>query len=289
MKKFNMQGAQYKGEQNPVDVAERLSQKKLQTTSPTQVTMITLDKDSELPPALEPLRGMIEKINPDSPVTMPEKQWKKLAKWAKGSRTGGGREIPMRCMGTMCEYHKQCPLMEAGLQLNAFQPCPLEEHLLEQWNEDMAASIMVKPGEVAYAPDLRTINHSSMLEILVRRNSMELATDPAIIQNVVMGVDPRTGEPIYGKQVNQRVTEAQKLVSTEEKLHSSLLATRKSKAAAGKKIQQEEEEYLAGAAEFAEAKEAEVVENANKPTGGDPQPAGAPGSSEGPAQPQQDS
>ena len=98
---------------------------------------------------------------------------------------------------------------------------------------------------------------------------MEMAEDPAVVDEVVMGVDPKTGKPIVGKQVNEHVKEMHNLIKTEDNIHSSLLATRKAKAAAGKSIKEQEQDYLDEAAVFADEIEAdfEVRDGSNNGDG----------------------
>lgn len=252
MKKFSMEGALYKSDKNPEEIKKDICRKK-PAADPAEEKMIEINKDSELPKELEPLRDLVESIAPGESVTYPEKTWKTLAKWAVKSRNGASREVPMICTGQKCPYAKQCPLIKAGVNVEPLSECPVEKYLMEQWNSDMLSTITDKPGSKAFAPDLRTISHSTLMEILLRRTTMELASDPEIIKEVVVGVDD-SGQPIKSEEINRKVTAAQNMIKTEEKLHDSLLATRKSKSQAGISPDGDSEDYLEGAADFADAK-----------------------------------
>ena len=256
MKKFNMQGALYKSDKNPEEIKKEICKNKPAEEESKPIEMIEVDNSSELPKELAPLQSLVDKISPDRTVTLPAETWKTLAKWAVKARKGASREAPMLCTSEQCPYAKQCPLIKSGVNIEPFTECPLESYLMEEWDEDMAASIADKPGDKLYAPDLRTISHSTLLEILMRRTTMELANDPEVVKEVVIGIDEE-GKPVKAEKLNDKITAVQNMIKTEEKLHDSLLATRKSRAAAGDKLSGDSEDYIEGAASFAETEVAD--------------------------------
>ena len=248
-----MPNISYQGTKSPMELVKSLSRPAFEQPKPKTETVLVLNKDTRLPAALAELQQVLERVESADPVVVTEAVAKSIAKWLRKNESGCSREIPMKCLGPCCSYKDTCPLLAAGIQPKAMQPCPLEDHLVEKWSNDMATTLKIDTDPRTNAGDLRTINHSSMLEITLRRNAMEMSADPHVVEEVAIGVDPKTGEVIKSKRVNEHVKEMQNIIKAEEFLHSSLLVTRKSKAAVGKSLKEKEDEYLKGALAFVDA------------------------------------
>lgn len=103
--------------------------------------------------------------------------------------------------------------------------CPIEINLIDRWVRDYANELEVMPENII---DLAILKEMVMWKILEKRAGEELAKEPRIIHESVIGIDD-DGIPVTKDMMNPIIVMMEKAGKMQAKLRESLLATRESK------------------------------------------------------------
>lgn len=136
--------------------------------------------------------------------------------------------IPMICKGRSCPQSQVCPLFAENVHPEK-QPCPIEMAMVKQFFEAYVDELGVDISRLVEVSMIRALVDQ---EIQYVRKSKSLSLDHFIQENVI-GVDPKSGEPIMRSELHLAVEMEDRIHRRMEKIRSQLLATRESRAKVG--------------------------------------------------------
>lgn len=185
---------------------------------------------------IEPIKNnWLEQFSEDRPDLFFPESWsdEKKTKAVNTLRSESVRSriftsIPMKCKGPDCQLSDVCPLQQEGNAPIGFR-CPIEISILKQLTSELVAEFRVNEqslNELAMIRDLvnQEIQHIRVTNVLAQDDFM---------QDVFAGVNERTGEVIFKKELHQAITFEDKILKRKKELRNQFLATREAKSKAG--------------------------------------------------------
>ena len=185
---------------------------------------------------LEPIKNTwLEEFSQDRPDLFFPESWsdekKNKAVSTLRSETTRSRiftSIPIKCKGPDCPFAEVCPLQQENVA-PVGERCPIEMSMLKQLTAELISEFRVDEkslNELAMIRDLvnQEIQHIRVTNILAQDDFM---------QDVFAGVNERTGEVIFKKELHQAITFEDKILKRKKELRNQFLATREAKSKAG--------------------------------------------------------
>ena len=185
---------------------------------------------------LEPIKNTwLEQFSEDRPDLFFPAAWseEKKSKAVDTLRSESVRSriftsIPMKCKGPDCQLASVCPLQQEGMA-PVGERCPIEMSMLKQLTAELVNEFRVDEksiNELAQIRDLvnQEIQHIRATNILAQEDFM---------QDVFAGLNERTGEVIYKKELHQAINFEDKILKRKKELRNQFLATREAKSKAG--------------------------------------------------------
>lgn len=157
-----------------------------------------------------------------------------LTSFSKKMKDGYQAAIPMICMSNSCPYHKHCPLLRQGLPVPHLKECPVETHLFNSWVSSRCKELDIDIESDEFGVDRSQVREYAELEIIQYRAALEMAEDPLTVSEKTIGMDDE-GKPIKVDVENPRISIINKLNASKGRILNDLVATRKSRLAAGDK------------------------------------------------------
>lgn len=192
------------------------------------------------PPEAKPLSAYIA-----SPMT--PGQAAILDDYSSRIRIGPAANLPMICAGDSCKFYKNCPLVEAKLNLPLGQKCPVETSALDMWRQDFIQAYNVSDKHPQYALMVRLVDQMVGLEALEGRLMWWCAQDPEILKHEVVGFSQQ-GVPIEADRLNPMLDYILRLKDRKLKMLREMLATPRAEAEARRRLGQDPGSQTAAAA-----------------------------------------
>lgn len=134
--------------------------------------------------------------------------------------------LPMICKWSACHYKASCPLYAMQIDPSPInKPCPIEQTIIDNLIADYCKELDIQPEDITDLAVLKEMVHWNIME---KRAQEELAEDPKIIREAVVGVDDE-GVPIMREIMNPIINMMEKSGRMKQKLRDSLIATREAK------------------------------------------------------------
>ena len=136
--------------------------------------------------------------------------------------------IPMNCKGPKCPVASSCPLLKRNLAPTG-NPCPIEMAMVIEFMKDYTELWGVEESNMAELGMIRDLVNQEVQHI---RQTKVLA-DEHFIQDTIVGIDERTGEPLIRKELHVAVDYEDKILKRKNDIHKKFMATREMKAKLG--------------------------------------------------------
>jgi len=172
------------------------------------------------------------KLSESAGVTVPKEKYEVIEHFMARAQYGHQAALPMKCKGKSCPFIGMCPLEEAKLDLPNGKDCPVEQALIQMWVNKTIGALNIDPMDPEFAVDVDMIYELAGMELLRMRAGHHMATDPALVEEKIVGYSPQ-GQPIYDEKPKIALLILEKYSKVVNKLREQLLATRKSQAQAG--------------------------------------------------------
>lgn len=164
------------------------------------------------------------------PKSFDDEKRKRIAELTTPGRTKTGMiaSIPMRCKGPACPFADTCPLQKENIAPIDY-PCAIEMAMVAQFTQGYMKQFEVDQENLVEISIIRDLVDE---EVQYLRKTKVLAKEDFIQENII-GIDARTGEPLLRKELHVAVELEDRLHKRRQALFKQLLATREAKSKAG--------------------------------------------------------
>ena len=136
--------------------------------------------------------------------------------------------IPMTCRAEKCPAANVCPLLKKGWAPKG-EKCPIELRMVQTFMRNYFEELNIDEDSMTEVSQVRDLVD---LEIQQFRVSNKLSQED-FIQEVVVGVNERTGEPIMKPELHQAVEMQSRVIKHKADIRKQLIATREGKSKTG--------------------------------------------------------
>lgn len=136
--------------------------------------------------------------------------------------------IPMTCKGDKCQVASTCPLLKKNLA-PVGDPCPIEMAMVIEFMRDYTELWGVDENNLAEVGMVRDLVNQEIQHI---RQTKVLA-DENFIQDTVVGINERTGDPIIRKELHVAIDYEDKILRRKNDIHKKFMATREMRSKLG--------------------------------------------------------
>lgn len=144
-----------------------------------------------------------------------------------GQKAGPIATMPLICKWQDCHYRHGCVLFQLKIDPPPTgKPCPVEMTELQNWMSQYMKELDITEKDVT---DMAILREMLSWQLLEKRAQSELAQDPELLRESVVGVDA-DHEPIMKEGMNPLVLIFEKAAKTKLKHREALIATREAKA-----------------------------------------------------------
>ena len=136
--------------------------------------------------------------------------------------------LPMVCKWESCVAKHACPLFQTKVSPTPEgKACPYEIEMINNYLSDYCRELEVSPNDIT---DMALIKEMVTWHIYEWRAQAEMAAEPNIIREAVIGYDTENDEPVTKEVMNPIIIMLEKASKTRAKIRDALIATREAKA-----------------------------------------------------------